>query len=153
MADIWREVHYPMLTLWEIMTERHNMRQRSSPVTVLTSLLWFHCETYSPYSITVLQPSPCLPWSTTTSGQHLWSIASISTAGNYNHIQNMLEKMRGCTANGTHTVCCSQIILQSASGDSHYKLCGGLYTRTKRTSSQRSGHGSSWHGPSWYSRI
>ena len=37
---------------------------------------------------------PCLPRST-TSGQHLWSIASLSKAGKDNHIQNVLKKCWG----------------------------------------------------------
>ena len=35
----------------------------------------------------------------TTSGQNLWSIASLSMAGKYNHIPNVWEKMLGSTAN------------------------------------------------------
>ena len=40
----------------------------------------------------------------TTSGQHLWPIASLSTADKYNCIRNVLEKMLGCTANRTYTI-------------------------------------------------
>ena len=39
---------------------------------------------------------------TTTSGQHLWSIALSGLASKYSYIPNVLEKMLGCAANRTY---------------------------------------------------
>ena len=58
---IWREVHYPMLTPWKIVTERHNLIAGGHFWwQLLTSFLWFQDQTYSPYGRGV-QPAACRP--------------------------------------------------------------------------------------------
>ena len=50
-SDNWREIHYAMLTLWEIVTERNNLSAGGRfRWQLFTSFPWFQEETYSPYS-------------------------------------------------------------------------------------------------------